>query len=400
MLSVRDHLVTFRTCWFIALLLAFVTVSRGLFAAVNVQIREVPDYNWYYGCMGTAAGNLMGYWDRHGFPDFYTGPVNGGLAPLSTSGSNAGIIELWATKAGFAGRAADQPGHVDDYYMAYEDTGPDPFTRAGRAEHLPDCLGDFLGLSQLKWDNLRNECRGNIDGYCFVSWEPTGERRFNHSPDATAHEPEVDVQTGLRAWTRWRGYEADVFTQLADVNPAVTPGKGFRFEDLKAEIDAGYPVLLFLQRFDRFSRTLGAAVGVNPMIHAMLAFGYYINNDIPYVRYRTSWADGDNRLKAWTSANWEADLPLRGVIGYHPRPRIREASVKAGNLELRWDGPATDLYDAVNRTTNRVHGYVVESALRCSGAEFEAITPILLTHQFTVTNCPSPAYFRLRLVRP
>ena len=40
------------------------------FAAQNVMITEVPDYSWYAGCWGTAGGNLMGYWDRHGLPDF------------------------------------------------------------------------------------------------------------------------------------------------------------------------------------------------------------------------------------------------------------------------------------------------------------------------------------------
>src|SRR5678816_4197122 len=102
--------------------------------AVNVYLTGVPDYAWYYGCMGTASGNLMGYWDRHGFPDFYTGPSNGGLAPLSLS-NNIGVISLWASAAGWDGRPTNSPGHVDDYYVAFENTGADPFATPGRAEH-------------------------------------------------------------------------------------------------------------------------------------------------------------------------------------------------------------------------------------------------------------------------
>src|SRR3954466_12930886 len=91
-----------------------------LFAATNVNIRDVPDYAWYAGCFGTASGNLMGYWDRHGFPNFYTGPTNGGEAPLNSDGLNEGIRSLWASLGGFDGRPADQPGHLDDYWENFE----------------------------------------------------------------------------------------------------------------------------------------------------------------------------------------------------------------------------------------------------------------------------------------
>src|ERR1051325_11116601 len=113
--------------------------SRG---TENVGIVDVPDYSWFAGCFGTASGNLMGYWDRHGFPNFYTGPTGGGLAPLNNYGGNVGIESLWVSKAGFDGRPADQPGHADDYWLyldqvnySYESTVPDPYVTAGRAEH-------------------------------------------------------------------------------------------------------------------------------------------------------------------------------------------------------------------------------------------------------------------------
>jgi hypothetical protein len=384
----------------LALVLALLAPAHRARAATSIYIRDVPDYNWVYACMGTASGNLMGYWDRHGFPGFYTGTVNGGVAPLNANGANGAVSALWASKAGVDGRPAGKPGHVDDYYTTYEDTGPDPYTTAGRAEHAPDCVGDFIGMDQFRWPNLRNECRGNIDGFCFVSWDPSGERRVNHRPDPAAAEPEVDVQTGLRAWARWRGYDADVFTQLTDFNPDTPPAKGFTFADLRSEIDSGYPVLLFLQPYGQLARTIGSAENVNPEIHAMLAYGYYISSGINYVRYRTSWASGDNCLKAWTAQNWEAGMPVRGVIGFHPLPRIRLCSLAQGDLTLGWDGPASDVYDATLRTTNRVHGYVVEMSATCSPSDFQPVSAVILTNRFTIANCPSPAFIRLKLVRP
>src|SRR5688572_2650836 len=80
-----------------------------------VYILDVPDYDWHAGCFGTATGNLAGYWDRNGFPNFYTGLVGGGLAPLNSFGGNTGIQSLWASQAGQDGRPVSKPGHMDDY---------------------------------------------------------------------------------------------------------------------------------------------------------------------------------------------------------------------------------------------------------------------------------------------
>ncbi|MBE7503224.1 MAG: hypothetical protein HS113_23645 [Verrucomicrobiales bacterium] len=63
-------------------------------AANHVYLTDVPDYEWHAGCFGTATGNLMGFWDRHGFPDFYTGPTAGGEAPLTSQPPNRGIQAL------------------------------------------------------------------------------------------------------------------------------------------------------------------------------------------------------------------------------------------------------------------------------------------------------------------
>ncbi len=398
MTGTRTMMLTLLRWWFggwLFLLAAFTAQP-----AVNVYLNSVPDYAWYYGCMGTASGNLMGFWDRHGFPDFYTGPVNGGVAPLNSNTKYVGIISLWASAAGLDGRPADKPGHVDDYWTTFESPFTDPFVTAGRPEHTPDCIGDFIGLSQNKWTNMAGECSGNIDGFCFVYWDTNGNRRVNFTPDSAAGEPAVDVQSGLRAWTQYRGYDCEVFTQLTDFNPKVPSGKGFTFVDLQAEIDQGYPVLLFMQSFTQYSRPEGSITNANPSIHAMLAYGYYIASGRNYVRYRTSWASGDNSLHEWNANAWEASLPVRGVIGYHPLPKIRTCSVSGNDLILQWDGPSADRYDATTGTATRVHNYVVEMSASMTAPNFVAVSPVLTTNTFTVTNCPSPAYFRVKLSSP
>lgn len=381
-------------------------------AETDVYLLGVPDYAWHAGCFGTACGNLMGYWDRQGLPNFYTGPTAGGLAPLSDRGTNVGIRAMWASKAGFDGRPADQPGHIDDYWgyynsdasFSYESTAADPFQLAGRSEHAPDCVGDFIGVSQKKWTNMNNECDGNIDAYSFVYWDAKGDRRVNYQPTTPEGKPLADIQSGLRSWARFRGYAADVFTQLTDFNPTTAPNKGFTFEDLKAEIDAGYPVLLFLQPFTQYFRALTGMPRANPPIHGMLAYGYVTDVDgTQVVRYRTSWGSGDNVFSAWNAASWQAGLPVRGVIGFHPRPKITGLSRSQGMVTIRWEGPSSQLYDAVSQTVTPVHRYVVERSLTLNPPDFVALNEDSPTteHSLTVPDCcDTSAFFRVRLVGP
>lgn len=346
---------------------------------------DVPDYNWHAGCFGTACGNLMGYWDRNGMDGFYTGLTGGGVAPLSDYGADAAIRSLWASQKGLDGRPSDQPGHWDDYWDDYEWTLDDPHVRSNRTEHPPDCVGDFIGLNQKRWTNMNGECDGNIDGYVFAYWDPTGSLRHNFTPPANAGLPARDLQSGLRAWTQSRGYDADVFTQLTDFNSTVLPGLGFTYEDLKAEIDAGWPVLLFLQSFtvlsaNRPGRLPGhpTIARGNPPLHGMLAYGYLEQPEYGkrYVYYRTSWRSGDGVKSNWAETYWQASMPLRGVIGYHPKPRVCTIARAKGKVALTWEGPNSRLVELVGGipvATNLVHRYQVERATSLTSSTWMAV---------------------------
>jgi hypothetical protein len=378
-------------------------------SAESVMLTDVPDYTWYAGCFGTASGNLMGYWDRHGFPDFYTGPTAGGVAPLNSNEANRGIRSMWASRAGFDGRPENEPGHIDDYwsfyqddlFKSYESTAPDPYLVAGRQEHPPDCIGDFIGLSQKKWANLNGECDGNIDAMSFVFWAGDGSKRVNFMPAQQGAVAVPDIPSGLRAWTRFRGYESDVFSQLTDFNPSVPPGSGFSFQDLRAEIDAGYPVLLFLQRYDQMFRSLPGMDRANPFIHGMLAYGYYVGDDgAEYVRYKTSWgSSGDNTLSRWSAIPWQANLPVRGVIGFRPLPRITSAVRAHNTFTVHWDGPSSVLSNTVFRTATRIHVYQLEKATRLDPPDFMPVSEPTTERSITLSDCcdDKAAFFRLRL---
>jgi hypothetical protein len=393
-------------------MLVWIGIVGSVSASENVLLTEVPDYSWYAGCFGTASGNLMGYWDRHGFPDFYTGPTAGGVAPLSSDGVNVGIRSMWASRAGFDGRPATQFGHIDDYWLFYQDdvsfsyesTAPDPYLTAGRGEHPPDCIGDFIGLSQKKWGNLNGECDGNIDAFSFVFWDKAGDIRTNYLPADTNGLWIPDIPSGLRAWTRYRGSDADVFSQLADFNPTVQPGKGFSFADLKAEIDAGYPVLIYLQNYNQLSRSLPGMNRANPEMHGMLAYGYYVaDSGNQYVRYKTSWGgSGDNTLSLWNSNVWQAQLPVRGFIGYHPLPQITRLTPAGNSVQIAWNGPSSTLSNLLTQTTSPLHRYVVERATQLIPPNFQAVTDPNTDRSAILTNCcpDQAAFYRVRIVPP
>jgi len=382
------------------------TALLPLSAGENVYIDDVPDYEWDYGCFGTATGNLFGFWDRNGFPDFYTGPTAGGVAPLDSrrSAGHQGIQSLWASAAGVDGRPSNRPGHVDDYYVEYESVAPDPYVTARRTEHAADCIGDYIGLNQNKWTNLNGECRGNIDGYSFVFWESTGARRNARLGLEPGIPKRSEIPSGLVEWSRSKGYDAESFCQLPDFGPTVTAGRGFTFNDMKAEIDAGYPVLLFLQPAGENSRTLHGQARVNPDIHGMLAFGYIVEDDgTEYVRFRTSWASGDFVFAAWSGAPWTPlgilNFPLRGVIGYHPKPKIRSMTRDGGNLVLRWDAPSATIVDAVSGERRPAQQYIVERAEALNASVWTPVSGMLKTREFRL---PAPTtdrnFYRVRLV--
>ncbi len=367
----------------------------------DVTLLEVPDYEWHAGCFGTATGNLMGFWDRHGFDEFYTGPTANGVAPLTSFGSNAGIFSLWATKAGWDGRPADQPGHEDDYYVAYESTAPDPYITAGRAEHAADCIGDFIGLNQQRWVAMNGECDGNIDGYSFTYWDKTGARRHDFVPDTSAGSPARDIPSGLRAWTQWRGYDAEVDSQLSEFNPGLSV-PGFTFEDLKAEIDSGYPVLIFLQDFTDYSRVLGGMPRANPDIHGVLAYGYGTYVGQPFVRTRFSWAIGDS-MNNWTGESWMRDqalnLPVRGVITYHPKPKIVGNERRDGMVTLRWKGPQPQIFDAMAGVAWRPHAFVVEQTASLAPADWQAAAGPVVALEATFPEAAATVFYRIKVVK-
>lgn len=239
-------------------------------------IPEVPAFNWCYGCTATSAAMAMGYYDRMGYPNMYIGPSNGGVCPLNNetywpnASSTIGECPLSVTHAGKDGRVIR--GHVDDYWIAVDNLGPDPFVVNGWPEHAQgECTGDYMGTSQSKFNNP--------DGYAWITYYHNGDPLYDRPDFYDDGKLRRDACHGLRLFVESRGYSVDSnYSQYIKGWPGTDPGKGFTFADFQAEIDAGYPVIILL-------------VG-----HSMLGFGYNRSANMIYIH--DTWDHSDHQM-AW-----------------------------------------------------------------------------------------------------
>lgn len=102
----------------------------------GTQLTNTANYQWYYGCSPTAAGMMMGYYDRNGYQGHsFDNLVPGGTAEATTFGTSSALVNS----------AIASSGHIADYYSAgingYGDDAPTP-------THSFDCLADFMGVYQ------------------------------------------------------------------------------------------------------------------------------------------------------------------------------------------------------------------------------------------------------------
>jgi hypothetical protein len=153
-------------------------------AGINV-ISNVPASTWAFGCSATSASMMFGHYDNTVFTNIYTGPTNGGVFPITNETWGTAVINsatlalnpLSATRNGLDGRTIK--GHVDDYWFAYGDPGPDPFITGGWPEHVQgECTGDYMGTNQSLFNNSDGSTTFFYDAngdplYDYSGYEPT-----------------------------------------------------------------------------------------------------------------------------------------------------------------------------------------------------------------------------------
>ena len=87
------------------------------------------------------------------------------------------------------------------------------------------------------------------------------------------------------------------------------------------------------------------------------------------------------------------DLPLRGVIGYHPRPKILRFEKNQDQVSLEWHGPASELANATDNSTHKLHLYHIERASSLIQPDWTSITDPSHDHQVSFREPSNGAVF-------
>lgn len=216
---------------------------QGLTKAINV-----PGYNWVFGCSSVAGAMIAGYYDRSGWPNMYTGPANGGVAPLDNSvwptwsDGYATYPNLPIAASNQGGDSLSTKGSINDYWIQYDSTSPDPYITGSWSQHTwGTAIGDYMKTSQSAYGNTD----GSTTFYNFNSNAKLTCATMTTYDSSVAGKKisDVDGTYGRKLFYEARGYTvSDCYNQNTDNKYS----GGFSYANYKAEIDANRPVMINL----------------------------------------------------------------------------------------------------------------------------------------------------------
>jgi len=156
----------------------------GVPPAAPVVIAGVPDYLWRHGCGPTAVGNVVGYYDSHGFDDLITGDAN-----TQTYDTNQAMAS-----GGDSGNPnpAGSEKHYEDYSRPQDDDTnfpiiADDYITAVRIPHANDCIGDYQDTSKSTRNNRYGWGWSNDLGPSFTGY--VNQKNASYNPTYTEYSP-------------------------------------------------------------------------------------------------------------------------------------------------------------------------------------------------------------------
>ena len=239
-----------------------------------VLFNPVPEAEYMYGCVPTAVGMLLGYYDLYGCRGTALSNIIDGTVALksrATDGNKYNMNEFDTV----LGRAIASKEYVYRFY-SHDDiatlTANSPasnYTPTTSQEELPysfvgsgtsmntsvwNCLADYLGTGQY-WRSNGNLSTTN--SYCTLE-DLLGYSFVVSLDDGTTHKTIPYQNTamlyGLDLYVKSKGYSLDY--EITGAYVVDVAGGSFTFEDYMAEIDAGRPVIVSIEG------------------HAMTGYGY------------------------------------------------------------------------------------------------------------------------------
>lgn len=149
-----------------------------------VVIAGVPDYLWRHGCGPTAVGNVVGYYDTHGYDDLITGDANSQTNDVNQAMASGG-------QAGNPNPVGSEK-HYEDYARP-EDSSPGPLLTddylipPGRAAHTNNCIGDYQDTSKSTRGNYYGWSWSNDIGPSFTGY--VNQKNASYNPTYTEYSP-------------------------------------------------------------------------------------------------------------------------------------------------------------------------------------------------------------------
>lgn len=204
-------------------------------------LANFPSYDWVFGCSAVSGAMIAAWYDRGSYPNFYTGPTNGGVMPLTDTSwatwSDGSVTypnnPLIASHNGVDGRVIK--GSIDDYWISYGNAANDPYITGGWPQHAwGDAIGDYMKTSQSAYNNTDGSTT-------FYTWASLPSQLT--CADMVSNSIHTkDGTYGRKLFYEARGYTVtDCYNQKTDNNSG-----GFTLANFQAEIDAGHPVMLNL----------------------------------------------------------------------------------------------------------------------------------------------------------
>jgi len=244
-----------------------VTSPDGTLQTGDVLLANtMPEAEYMYGCTPTAVGMLLGYYDLYGYRGEDFSALIEGDVDLKSRGTDGNAYDMDAFDT-VLGRAIASKEYVYRFYSrgdldvitgnkagTYWTTSAEEeleysFVNGGEGPEIRtdiwNCIADYLGTGQI-W-------RGNDNLSTSIS-QATLEQILNYEMNinyiAGDLQRLVDYRYtsmlyGLNLYVESKGYSLD--RKITGTYIVDTAGGDFTFEDYKAEIDAGRPVLISLE---------------------------------------------------------------------------------------------------------------------------------------------------------
>ncbi|MCF7855789.1 MAG: C39 family peptidase [Candidatus Pacebacteria bacterium] len=240
------------------------------------DLPNIADYSWWYGCSPTSVGMAMGFYDRNGYNGMNYGRlIPGGQAEATGHG---GISTAPLAEASIA-----SSGHIADFWTGYGHSGDDPLASGRTIPADFNSLADFMGTSQ----DSQSNSDGSTTFYYYTNGAPTTAQNLFNGGVA-----DKSGLYGIYEYLGYRGYTPDANNLYNQYIAELGLTYGFTWEQYKAEIDAGRPVLIHVEG------------------HTMCGIGY--NDATNQVRLLDTWSGGPHAM-TWGGSYSYSELPHLGV---------------------------------------------------------------------------------------